>query len=179
MSTPRPTLALILVFAAAALTGCGGSQQAANPSTPPVSSNAPIGGIESSPASSSAAASAAGATSSASAAADPAQLGKQIFTTGNGSAGSPVPTSSGLGGPCAHCHGDDAKGKVGPDIRWGVLTGSAASSRAPRFKLSSEAQFAKAVAIGDAAGNQLRGMMPHYQLTDAQAAALVAYLKTL
>ena len=46
MSTPRPTLALILVFAVAALTGCGGSQQAANPSTPPVSSNAPIGGTE-------------------------------------------------------------------------------------------------------------------------------------
>ena len=108
-----------------------------------------------------------------------AQLGQQIFSTGNAADGSALPVTAGAGGPCARCHGNDATGMVGPDIRWSVLTGSASSSHAPRFPLTSEAQFVQTVTTGQAGSNQLRPMMPHYQLTAAQSAALVAYLKTL
>ena len=118
-------------------------------------------------------------TSQSGSGAAPAQLGEQIFTTGNGASGYPLGVSSGPGGPCARCHGTDAKGAVGPDIRWSVLTGSASSSHPPRFKLASEADFVTAITTGEAAGNQLLPRMPHYQLTPTEAAALAAYLKTL
>jgi mono/diheme cytochrome c family protein len=108
-----------------------------------------------------------------------AQLGQQIFTTGNGADGSPLGVTSGAGGPCARCHGVDGTGAVGPDIRWGVLTGSEASSHPPRFPIADPKQFVDAVSGGSAAGNQLIPLMPRYQLTPAEAAALVAYLKTL
>ena len=111
--------------------------------------------------------------------ATPAQLGQQIFTTGNGANGSPVGVSSGAGGPCQRCHGANAQGAVGPDIRWGVLTSTTSSSHAPRFPLTDEAQFATAVTTGEANGNQLKPIMPHFNLTPAETAGLVAYLKTL
>ena len=111
--------------------------------------------------------------------ASPAQLGQQIFTTGNAADGSAIPVSSGAGGPCARCHGNDATGKIGPDVRWTVLTGSASASHAPRFPLTSDAQFVAAVTTGQVGSNALLPMMPHYQLTPAQSAALIAYLKTL
>ncbi|MDO9176177.1 MAG: cytochrome c [Actinomycetota bacterium] len=108
-----------------------------------------------------------------------AQLGAQIFSTGTGADGAPIQASAGTAGPCARCHGTDAKGKVGPDIRWAVLTGATSSSHAPRFTLADEAAFATAVTTGNAAGNELRPMMPHFKLTPEQISALVAYLKTL
>ena len=108
-----------------------------------------------------------------------AQLGQQIFTSGNAADGSALPVTAGAGGPCSRCHGNDATGKIGPDIRWSVLTGSASSSHAPRFPLSSEAQFVTAVTTGQAGSNAMLPMMPHYQLTPTQSAALIAYLKSL
>ena len=118
-------------------------------------------------------------TGSAASPSSPAALGKQIFTTGNGASGSPVGVSSGTAGACQRCHGADAQGAVGPDIRWSVLTGATSSSRAPRFTIADEAQFTTAVTTGVVADNQLRQMMPHFQLTPAESAGLVAYLKSL
>ena len=148
------TLALALAVAIA-LAGCASQ---------PTTSNAP---------------SPTGGTAGSAAQGSPAQLGQQIFTTGNAADGSALSVTSGAGGPCARCHGNDATGAVGPDIRWSVLTGSASSSHAPRFPLKSDAEFVTAVTTGQAAGNPLLPMMPHYQLTSAQSAALIAYLKTL
>lgn len=108
-----------------------------------------------------------------------AQLGEQIFTTGKGADGAPIEASAGAAAPCASCHGADAKGAVGPDIRWAVLTGATSSPRAPRFTLADEAAFATAVTTGDATGNQLGPRMPRFQLTPEQTSALAAYLKTL
>jgi mono/diheme cytochrome c family protein len=152
------TLALLLTLLA---TGCTSSQQTA-------------------PAPSTGASTSQSATSSTTPSdAGNAQLGAQIFSAGTGADGAPIEASAGTAGPCARCHGTDAKGKVGPDIRWAVLTGATSSSHAPRFTLADEAAFATAVTTGDAAGNQLRPMMPHFQLTPEQVSALVAYLKTL
>lgn len=108
-----------------------------------------------------------------------AQLGAQIFSTGKGADGAPIEASSGTAGACSRCHGADAKGAAGPDIRWSVLTGATSSPRAPRFKLADEDAFATAVTTGDAGGNQLGPMMPRFQLTPEQLSALVAHLKTL
>jgi mono/diheme cytochrome c family protein len=108
-----------------------------------------------------------------------AQLGAQIFSTGKGADGAPIEASAGAAGACSRCHGADAKGAAGPDIRWSVLTGAASSSRAPRFTLADEAAFATAVTTGSARGNELGPMMPRFQLTPEQISALVAYLKTL
>jgi mono/diheme cytochrome c family protein len=145
------TLALLFALVA---TGCTSSQQTAPPAT-----------------------TGAGTTTSGDTAS--ARLGAQIFSTGKGADGAPLEASAGTAGPCARCHGADAKGAVGPDIRWAVLTGTATSSHAPRFTLADEAAFATAVTTGTAAGNQLRPMMPHFQLTPEQISGLAAYLKTL
>jgi mono/diheme cytochrome c family protein len=152
MSRARVLTGVLLVLAlAVALVGCGSSQPAAG------SSGAPSGSGNSSA----------------------ANLGQQIFTTGSDANGAPIAVTSGAGGPCSRCHGSDAKGAVGPDIRWSVLTGSASSSHAPRFKVADEAAFGTTVTSGQAAGNALLPMMPHYTLTAEQISALVAYLKTL
>jgi len=121
----------------------------------------------------------AGASGSAAAPSTPAQLGERVFRTGNGANGSAVGVSAGASGPCQRCHGPNAQGAMGPDIRWSVLTGATSSSHAPRFPLADEAQFATAVTTGVANGNQLKAMMPHFNLTPAETAGLVAYLKTL
>jgi mono/diheme cytochrome c family protein len=152
------TLTSLLVLLA---TGCTSTQQP----TPPSATSAGAGSSASSPASPG------DATS--------AQLGAQIFSSGKGADGSPIGVSAGAGGPCSRCHGADAKGAAGPDIRWSVLTGATSSSHGPRFKIADEAAFATAVTTGNAAGNELRPMMPHFQLTPEQVSALVAYLKTL
>ncbi|MDR3686729.1 MAG: cytochrome c [Coriobacteriia bacterium] len=155
MTTTRAATFVLLLVLAITVVGCS-SQSTAPQST---TTNAP--------------------SSTSGSAGSAAQLGQQIFSTGNAADGSALPVTSGAGGPCARCHGNDATGMVGPDIRWSVLTGSASSSHAPRFPLTSEAQFVTAVTTGQAGGNALRPMMPHYQLTAAQSAAIIAYLKTL
>jgi mono/diheme cytochrome c family protein len=154
--TPAPLAALALLLALQ-LSGCTSPQSSA---TVPSST---------------------GATGVSAAAGDTTAtaLGKVIFDTGKDGDGQPIGASAGNPGPCAQCHGSDAKGKVGPDIRWSVLAQGASSQHAPRFPLADEAAFAKAVTAGDAAGNQLRPMMPRFQLTAEQVSALVAYLKTL
>lgn len=152
------TFALLLAFA---VSGCTSSEQAAP--SPTTSTNV------SPDATAPAAPSAAGS----------AQLGAQIFTTGNGADGSPIAVSAGSGGACSRCHGADAKGAAGPDIRWDVLTGTIDSPRAPRFTLADEAAFATAVTTGEAGGKQLGPMMPRFKLTPEQVSALVAHLKTL
>jgi mono/diheme cytochrome c family protein len=159
MPSKHAAIATLALLLALMMTACTSSQQTA-----------------SSPATGAGASSAASATPNDAAS---AQLGAQIFASGNGADGSPLGVSAGASGPCARCHGADAKGAVGPDIRWAVLTATASSSHAPRFKISNEAEFAKAVTSGDASGNQLRPMMPHFRLTPEQVSALVAYLKTL
>lgn len=156
MSRNLTVMTVVAVLLAVVLTGCGSAASSQ-------SSTGAQGGSD----------------QSASASGSDAQLGQQIFATGNGADGAPIAVSSGAGGPCARCHGNDARGKVGPDIRWSVLTGATSSPHPPRFPIASEPEFTKAVTTGDVAGNQLRQMMPHYQLTPAQATALAAYLKTL
>jgi mono/diheme cytochrome c family protein len=160
MLVERATSVTLALALALLVTGCTSSQPASPPAT---GSNA----------------NSSASPSTASSNTASAQLGAQIFSTGKGADGAPVAVSAGAGGPCARCHGADAKGAVGPDIRWSVLTGTASSSHSPRFTLSDEAAFATAVTTGNAAGNELRPMMPHFQLTPEQISALVAYLKTL
>jgi mono/diheme cytochrome c family protein len=155
------TMLLAAAVVAVALTGCAAKSQPAETTISPATTG--------------------GASSGASAApTDPVAIGQQIFSNGQAADGTQIATTSGPGGPCARCHGTDARGAVGPDIRWSVLSGAAQpAGTAPRFPISDQAAFTAAVTTGVVNGNQLRPMMSHYQLTAEQAAALVAYLKTL
>jgi ABC-type branched-subunit amino acid transport system substrate-binding protein len=97
-----------------------------------------------------------------------------------------VPTPGRLA-TCASCHGDDGGGRpegniVPPDIAWAHLTKLQghvhANGRAhPAF---SDQTFADAIRLGlDPAGNRLDPVMPRYEFSHDQLAALVSYLKII
>jgi mono/diheme cytochrome c family protein len=120
---------------------------------------------------------------------EPAQeRGREIFARGgnvtaivaNGGAGVPV-----TGLACAGCHADDARGRreagvAAPDITWATLAkpyevtlpdGRARRPYSPRLLI-------RAITLGvDSSGNALAPSMPRYQLTSADASALVAFLQ--
>jgi len=86
--------------------------------------------------------------------------------------------------PCASCHGHDGRGRaergiVPPNITWQALSAPDAGvghQRAPY----SETLVIRAITLGIGAdGNRLNPIMPRFQLTSADAAALLAYLKRL
>lgn len=121
--------------------------------------------------------------------AEPAhERGREIFARGgnvaaivaNGGAGVPV-----TGLACAGCHADDARGRseagvAAPDITWATLAkpyevtrpdGRARHPYSPRL-------LVRAITLGiDSSGNALAPSMPRYQLTSADASALVAFLQ--
>ncbi len=81
--------------------------------------------------------------------------------------------------PCASCHGHDGRGRaergiVPPNITWSALFDR---NKRPPY---SETSVIRAITMGiGAGGNRLDPVMPRFQLTLADAAALLAYLKRL
>jgi cytochrome c oxidase subunit II len=124
-------------------------------------------------------------------------LGERIFLSGTDGNGNFIPRSApsmydmmfGQAG-CAGCHGRDGRGgTVGammesfrtPDIRWGALTSAQSSpGNGQPPVVYDEAGFARAVRDGiDPEGDRVNAPMPQWRLTDAEVAALIAYLKSL
>ncbi len=128
------------------------------------------------------------------AAAPPAGNGREIYERGT-SGGAEVRASMGPDrapvaaslAPCASCHGADGCGRpeggvAPPDIRHATLTRpydvTAPSGR--RHGPYDERALLRAIAMGvDPSGNRLNEVMPRYQLSRVDAAALLAYLRTL
>jgi mono/diheme cytochrome c family protein len=122
-------------------------------------------------------------------------LGERIFLSGTDANGNVIPrsTSSTYGVMfgrvgCAGCHSRDGRGGTvavmmgsfsTPDIRWSALTSARGRDGQPQTPYD-EASFARAVRDGiDPEGSRLNAPMQQWQLTDAEVAALVAYLKSL
>jgi mono/diheme cytochrome c family protein len=87
---------------------------------------------------------------------------------------------------CANCHGNSGEGRSEggirvPPIYWESLTSGGTSSQTrPRRKAYDEQSLARAIREGvDPDSRSLNSAMPHYRLTSAQMADLIAYLKTL
>jgi len=125
--------------------------------------------------------------------ATPLDLGKRIYTTGTSPTG-PIRAAMGDGEtvaasivPCASCHGADGRGReeggaVPSDIRHETLTRpySVTSPSRRRHGPYDDRSLLRAITMGvDSAGNPLSNVMPRYQLTRADAAALIAFLATL
>ncbi|MDQ6949396.1 MAG: cytochrome c [Actinomycetota bacterium] len=121
-------------------------------------------------------------------------LGQRIFETGTGADGRPITRAGGpptMGmmsqGGCASCHGGDGHGHTtaevqAPDITYSNLTDPAGMRELDgrRGHVYTDALIRRAVIQGIGAdGDQLSAQMPHWQLSDAQWDALVAYLKAL
>lgn len=117
-------------------------------------------------------------------------LGEQIFRTGTGENGRPIPRSGAMGMmgravACANCHGLDARGRTiqmmmgqveAPDIRWSTLT---AVPTDPADKAFDPDSFFLAVTQGaDPDGSVLKPFMPRWRLTRAESDAIVEYLET-
>ncbi len=124
-------------------------------------------------------------------------LGERIFLSGTDANGNVIPRSTpSMYGMmfaqtgCAGCHGRDGRGgTVGammgsfrtPDIRWTSLSSDQGSHvNGQAHAAYDEASFARAVRDGiDPEGDRLDAPMPQWRLTDAEMAALIAYLKSL
>jgi mono/diheme cytochrome c family protein len=115
--------------------------------------------------------------------------GERIYRYGLDRAGQPIPLSGGMmmmSSGCAGCHGRDGRGLTtpmyaAPDITYANLTDPQGmlepdGSRGPTF---TDASMRTAVTEGvDPEGDHLLWPMPRWNLTDAQWADLLAYLKT-
>ena len=122
-------------------------------------------------------------------------LGERIFLSGTDANGNVIPRSMpsmyammfGQAG-CASCHGRNGRGgTVGammgsfrtPDIRWSTLTAAQDPQGRPQTPFT-EMSFARALRDGiDPEGARMNAPMSQWRLTDAEVAALVAYLKSL
>ncbi|MFA4966395.1 MAG: c-type cytochrome [Thermoleophilia bacterium] len=116
--------------------------------------------------------------------------GERIFRYGLDSGGRPIPRSGGMmmmSSGCAGCHGRDGRGRTtrmyaAPDITYANLTDPQGmldpdGTRGPAF---TDAALRTAVTEGvDPEGDHLSWPMPRWNLTDAQWADLLAYLKSL
>jgi ABC-type branched-subunit amino acid transport system substrate-binding protein len=86
--------------------------------------------------------------------------------------------------PCASCHGHDGRGRAErgiepPNITWSALSASNGGS-GPKRPPYSETSVIRAITMGIGAdGNRLDPVMPRFQLTSGDAAALLTYLKRL
>ncbi len=120
--------------------------------------------------------------------------GKQIYLKGESSDGAEIKTRLGsdrLEVPatafaCANCHGLRGEGaREGglqpPPIKWEMLVAPHTSALTRRERAPyTEATLARAIIHGlDPSGARLHPGMPLYELTPAQAADLIAYLKQL
>lgn len=115
-------------------------------------------------------------------------LGEMIFTKGVGASGHHVAFTKGSDrfnaqpGGCANCHGPDGMGKrvsdkvTFPPIRYCDLCMPMDGKPA----MYDENALRKAIVLGvNEEGNPLDDIMPRWQLTDVEFAALVDYLKAL
>lgn len=121
-------------------------------------------------------------------------LGEQIYVTGatpNGAllaSGGPIWFRQ-MGGGCALCHGVDGKGRsitmmgsttAAPDIRYTTLTQAGSTEPSASVGPWSDADIVSAIRDGlEPGGAHLDPGMPLWSLSDAQAQALLAYLKEL
>ena len=120
------------------------------------------------------------------------ERGRSIYQTGRSPSGKPIFATLGNTGdvldasllPCSQCHGDDGRGRaeggVRPaDIRPQTLARALASPARTRPAYTG-AQRVRAIAMGvDAGGHALDRAMPRFQLTQADARDLLAYLDVL
>lgn len=116
-----------------------------------------------------------------------AERGREIYTSGAGTAsvaGNEMPASM---FPCANCHGADGRGVaeggvVASNITWLELTKPyrAATANGRRRPAYDEQTLRRAMTKGvDSAGNPLHAAMPRYAMAEEDLSALVAYLKVL
>jgi cytochrome c oxidase subunit 2 len=119
-----------------------------------------------------------------------APLGETIFLAGVDTSGRAIPRSGGMmmvGGGCSTCHGVNGHGLstpmfTSPNITYGNLTNPRGmldtnGGRGPAY---TDAALQRAVTQGvDPSGQQLTPIMPRWQLTQAEWAALLGHLKTL
>lgn len=106
------------------------------------------------------------------------QLGHALFTADTALLEAPIAAISGRYRPCHFCHGRDGAGGIegnAPPIAWEELTRPTALRPA-----HSAADFHRAVTEGiDPNGQTLSRIMPRYDLTQQETAALAAYLEIL
>lgn len=120
--------------------------------------------------------------------------GRQIYLKGESPSGPPISATIGRDAeapasllPCSNCHGRDGTGKseggvTPPSIRWADLTRpyqvTLPNGRShPQYD---ERLFARAVTQGiDPAGHTLSAAMPRFQMSERDAADLIAWLKRI
>jgi ABC-type branched-subunit amino acid transport system substrate-binding protein len=122
------------------------------------------------------------------------ERGRQIFEHGTSASGRAIEASiagdtrvAGSIVPCANCHGPDGLGRpeagvVPSNISWDALTKPYGFTHADGRTHSpyTERLLRRAITMGiDPAGNTLNNAMPRFQLSMADAADLVAYIKKL
>lgn len=125
--------------------------------------------------------------------------GRRLYELGLGQSGEPVmavleSVHPGSGSateipatalPCVGCHGPDGRGQpeggLRPsDIRWSTLSTALKLRGSPERPAYDSLTWIRAVSLGyDSAGRRLQTAMPRYRLSQADAAALRAYLKSL
>jgi len=123
--------------------------------------------------------------------------GQLIYYTGASESG-PIPRTVAGGGmmgrgmmvniACVDCHGDDGRGgRIGmmfgsvdiPDIRYSILT-SPRSEDGTTVPAWSDRDIARAIRDGvEPDGQNLKAPMPRWDMTDAEVADVIAYLKEL
>jgi ABC-type branched-subunit amino acid transport system substrate-binding protein len=122
------------------------------------------------------------------------QRGKQIYLRGESAGGREITAVLGGGDTevpatafaCANCHGlvgegTEEGGLAAPTLIWSALTSAhtSALTTAERGPYTPNT-LVRAIREGlDPAGQRLHPGMPHYRMTDEQAADLIAYLKKL
>src|SRR3954447_20299606 len=122
------------------------------------------------------------------------QRGRQIYEHGTSASGVAITASIGPGAPvagtvvpCANCHGADGLGRaeggiVPADVTWDALTKPYGIRRADGRTRApyTERLVRRAITMGlDPEGNALHKAMPRYQLSQADASDVVAYLKVI
>ncbi|HEY6187249.1 MAG TPA: ABC transporter substrate-binding protein [Pyrinomonadaceae bacterium] len=121
--------------------------------------------------------------------------GKQIYTQGTSASGKEILAYLGESSlevpgsamPCANCHGLDGEGKpeggvIPSNLTWDALTKPygvthpGGRKHPPYTERGLELAITRGV---DPAGNKIAGVMPRYQMSGADLADLIAYLKRL
>jgi len=122
------------------------------------------------------------------------QRGKQIYLKGESAGGPEITAMLGSGDidvpasafSCSNCHGlvgegTEEGGIASPTLVWSALTSAHTSALTAKERGPyTDATLVRAIREAlDPAGVRLHPGMPHYRMTDEQAADLVAYLKKL
>jgi mono/diheme cytochrome c family protein len=116
-----------------------------------------------------------------------AHRGREVYTSGAGTAAVAGNEMSATMFPCANCHGADGRGVaeggvVPSNVTWLELTKPyrAATPNGRRRPAYNEQTLRRAITKGvDSAGNPLHAAMPRYTMAEPDLSALVSYLKVL